>query len=240
MKSRRYGSSQNSAKSITKMKLAVFAAAMTLLVTATQPLAIASDNASIASRPQTIAANAPEAIEENATASSDLTVDNIQDVAYTLQRIRQQAINIYIESTRKPVHRYELNIVSLCTMPTTPLESQSVYLPLRKAWLVFFIGTMEPLVQILNEHLKHIDEKTKQKHIPDQFLPEWQGIVSEWKNTIKQLNDQLDVCAALVNDSAPDNVEVANAAKLIDYQVTQLDSILHKASQFLHDNVPTP
>lgn len=221
-----------------KMKRSLFAAAMLVLVTVMQPFAIASDSASIASTSEPTTAKAPETSEENAKANGDLVLDNIQDVAYTLQRIRQQAINIYVESTRKPVNRYELNIVSLSTMPTTALESQSAYLPLRKAWLVFFIGTIEPLVQILNEHLKHVDERTKQKHLSSQCLPEWQGIVSEWKNAIKQLNDQLDVCAALVNDSAPGNVEVAKTARSIDYQVSQLDSILHKASKFLHDNLP--
>src|ERR1700678_1009857 len=96
-----------------------FATVMTVLIMATQPFAIASDNAASSSEP-----SVTETMEENANANSDLVLDNIQDVAYTLQRIRQQAINIYVECTRKPVKRFELNIVSLSTMPTTPLERQ--------------------------------------------------------------------------------------------------------------------
>ncbi len=236
MKSRRNVALQNNAEFVAKMKLTVFVTGMTLLVMATQPFAIATDEASIASS----SPRAPEAAEENPKVSGDLGVDNtnIEDVAYTLQRIRQQAINIYIESTRKPVKRYELNIVSLSTMPTTPLESQSAYLPLRKAWLALFIGTMEPLVQILNEHIKHLGEKTEQSHLPSQYLADWQGIVSEWTSAIKQLNDQLDICASLANDSSPGNVEVAKAARSIDYQVTQCDSILRRASKFLQDHLP--
>jgi hypothetical protein len=218
-----------------RSKLTKFVAAMTLLVMATQPLVFASDGESIAATAIT-----PEAGEENPKVSSAVTAEstNIEDVAYTLQRIRQQAINIYIESTRKRPNNYELNLVSLATMPTTPLESQSAYLPLRKAWLAFFIGTMEPLVQILNEHIKHLGEKTEQSHMPGNCLAEWHGIVSEWTSAIKQLNVQLDTCASLVNDSSPGNVEVAKAARSIDNQVTQCDNILHKASKFLHDNVP--
>lgn len=236
MRLRTYVTLDNSARSATKAKLTVFVTAMTLLIMTTQPFAIATDEASIASS----SPSAPEAGDENAKASGDLAVanTNIEDVAYTLQRIRQQAINIYIESTRKPVKRYELNIVSLSTMPTTPLESQSAYLPLRKAWLALFIGTMEPLVQILNEHIKHLGEKTEQSHLPSQYLADWQGMVSEWTSAIKQLNDQLDICASLANDSSPGNVEVAKAARSIDYQVTQCDSILRRASKFLQDNLP--
>jgi len=237
MKSRRPAASQNSAKSIIAMKLAMFAAAISVLITAIQPFAIAAGDGLDASTSQ--ATSTPEATEESAKTNSDLTVDNIQDVAYTLQRIRQQAVNVYIECTRKPVSHYELNIVSLCSVPSTPLESPSAYLPLRKAWLVFFIGTMEPLVQILNEHMKTVAERTKQRHIPDKILPEWQGIVNEFKSTMKQLNQQLDVCAALVNDSEPCNIKVAESARSIDHDVTQLDSILHRASKFLHDKLPT-
>jgi hypothetical protein len=238
MKSRRHDTTQSNAQSITKVKLSVFAVVMSTLVAATQPLAIALDNASTASSEQPSATKPTEALDENAKVSSDLAIDSMRDIAYVLQRIRQQAINIYIECTRKPVKRYDLNIVSLSKMPTTPLESPSVYLPLRKAWLAFFIGTMEPLVQILNEHLKHIDERTKQSHLPSECLPRWCQIVSEWKNSIKELNAELTVCADLVNDSSPCNIEVAKSARSIDRQVTKLDSILHRASRFWHDNLP--
>jgi hypothetical protein len=231
MKLRRYDTSQNSAKSATKMKLAVFATAMTLLVSATQPFAIASDTASIAA---SSGARVPGAAE----AGGELAVDNIQDIAYTLQMIHQQAINICVESIRKRVNGYELNTMSLSTMPATPLENQSTYLPLRKAWLAFFVGTMEALVQILNEHLTHIDDRTEHSHLPSQCLDEWHGIVSEWKTDIKQLNNQLDFCASLLNESSPGNVEVAKAARSIDNQVTQLDQVLNKASKFLQANLP--
>jgi hypothetical protein len=241
MRSRTYVASQNGAKSAAKMKLTVFVTAMTLLALATQSFVFASDGASIAGSSGTNTARAPEAGEEIAKGSGDLAVENtnIEDLAYTLQRIRQQAINIYIESTRKKLKCYELNIVSLSTMPTTPLESQSAYLPLRKAWLAFFIGTMEPLVQILNENIKHLDEKTEQCQMPSHCHNEWHAIVSDWKSAINQLNDQLNVCASLINDSSPENIEVAKTARSIDYQITQCDRILRRASKFLHDNVPT-
>jgi hypothetical protein len=217
---------QSSAKYTTKAKYVIFATAILLLANATQPFAFASENTSIDSSSQT-----------SAKTNSELTLDNLQDVVYTLQRIRQQAINVYVECTRKPVNHYELNVVSLCAVPSTPLESPSVYLPLRKAWLVFFIGTMEPLVQILTEHVTHIDERTKQHHIPSKYLPEWQGMVNEWKTAIKQLNEQLDVCAVLLDDPEPCNIKVAESARSIDQQVAQLDNLLKRGSKFLRYKV---
>jgi len=235
MKSKEYDTTIYNNKSITKTKLILFAIIVSMLVAIMQPFAIASDTKTMATSQQSDVTKAPGVSEENAKISSDLAVENMQDVAYVLQRIREQAINIYVEATRKPVKGYDLNVVSLSKMPTNPLESQSCYLPLRKAWLVFFIGTMEPLVQILNEHVKHIDEKTKQRHLSSECIPKWCAIASDWKNSIKKLNNQLNICAAFVNDDAPMNVEVAKSAKSIDEEVTELDRILHRASKFWHD-----
>lgn len=190
--------------------------------------------------PEVLSAKPPKAKANDSEAGDSLALDDIQDVGYTLQRIRQQAINVYVESTRKTVKGYELNIHSLSSMPKTPLEDESEYLPLRKAWLVFFIGTMEPLVQILNEDIKHLDEKAIQAKMPSQCIPEWKVIVNDWIAAVKGLNEQLDVCAALVDDDAPGNIAVAKAAVSMDSRVTTLEAILRKASQFLHHNMPAP
>jgi len=234
MKLRMCMDSQGSTGRPTKRKPAVFAIALALMATSAQQLAMGGELTAATTK----VADASETKGSKTTAGETLTPDNIQDVAFTLQRLHQQAINVYVEATRKKVYRFELNVPSLSSMPTTPLEDQSAYLPLRKAWLALFIGTMEPLVQILNNHLKHLDERTEKTNIPSQDRPEWQGIVAEWTNAIKELNAQLDVCASLLNDSTAENVKVAKAAKAIDNQVSVLDTILLKASKFLQDKVP--
>jgi len=214
-------------------KPTIFAIAITLAATIAQPFAIGSDKTSNAA-----GAAAPATKAAGAGPTHYLQVDDIQDLAHTLQRIRQQAINIYVEATRPKTYRHELNVPCLSSMPTIPLKDQNAYLPLRPGWLMFFIGTMEPLVQILNEDLKHIDEKTERSVMSSQDRSEWQGIVNEWKSGIHELNDQLNVCASLLDDAAPGNVEVAKAATSIDSQVSTLDHILHKACTFLDDKLP--
>lgn len=222
MKFRLYkDSSSSSTGSIKKNKLAVLAIAIALLNICVQPIA--------------------KGEEESVTfmnAGDNLSLDNIQDIAFTLQRIRQQAINVYSEATRKKVYRFQLNLSSLPSVPTSPPEDQSAYLPLRKGWLVFFIGTMEPLVHILNKDLQHLDEKTAKSKMPDQYRADWQVIVNEWKSAIHELDSQLDACAALLNDSEAGNLQAAKAAQSIDMQVTALEKILHRASRFLRDKIP--
>jgi len=185
-----------------------------------------------------LSAKATGSASSDATTDNGMPLDDIQDVAFTLQRIRQQSINIYVESTRKKVTHYSLDIPSLTAMPKAALEDQSVYLPLRKGWLVFFIGTMEPLVQILNAELKKLDEKAEQKDVPADKLPEWQGILKDWKEALHGLNDQLNSCACLLDDSSVGNVEVAKSALAIDHQVSIMDDILHRSSKFLQEIDP--
>jgi hypothetical protein len=200
-------------------KLVLSAMTTIFLTTAVQPFAIAA--------------------EADATASSEvqtLTLDNMQDVAYTLQRIHQQAINVYVEATRKHLHRFDLHIPSLATMPSAPLEQENNYLPLRKAWLAFFVGTMEPLVKILNEHLKSLDHRTMEAKMPPAALPEWKKIVAEWADGIAKLNTHLDVCANCLNDTKGDNVEVAKTAMAIDTEIGSMETTLYKAAKFLQDN----
>jgi hypothetical protein len=77
-----------------------------------------------------------------------LPLDNLEDIGYTLQRVQQQAIDLYVEATRKR-REIESDCLSRLVIPHEKLQAEGYYQPLRKAWLVFFVGTMEPLVQLL-------------------------------------------------------------------------------------------
>ena len=203
-----------------------------------QPYALGAGEAAKAAGAGNTSTNTSAAKEGGTHVLDYLPMDDVQDIAYTLQRIRQQDINIYVEATRKKLHHYELNITSFSSLPATPLEDQSAYLPLRKGWLVFFVATMEPLVQILNENLKRLDDKATQYDIPLQYRPQWQEHANEWKKAVHKLDDQLNICAALLDDPSPGNVKVAQSAREIDARISELDDILHQASKFLHDKVP--
>ena len=85
-----------------------------------------------------------------------LPLDNLEDIGYTLQRVQQQAIDLYVEATRK---RREAKVLSKSIIiPHEKLQAEGYYQPLRKAWLVFFVGTMEPLVQLLVHDVHDIEE----------------------------------------------------------------------------------
>jgi hypothetical protein len=176
----------------------------------------------------------------DATASNVMSLDDIQDVAVTLHHIRHKAIGIFVEATRKKVTHLDLNYIQSSLMPKTNFEDSKYYLPLRKPWLAYFIGTMEPLVNILNAQLSHLDEIAKRNAIPAAKMPEWQSIVSDWTDAVHGLNKQLDVCAQLLDEQSPDNVAVAKSAQTIDRQVSVLQDILLNRVNKLKEEINRP
>ena len=87
----------------------------------------------------------------------ELQTDEINDVAYALQRVRQQAINIYVEAIRKresPAVTAELPALS--KVPEEIPKDMTNLLPFRQTWLVYFITTLEPLVYLLKQDIKDI------------------------------------------------------------------------------------
>jgi hypothetical protein len=175
--------------------------------------------------------NGPSALIAQAKATGDMTLDDIEDVAITLQHIRLEAIGIFVEATRKKTTRLDTNTLFMSCVPRSTFEDQKLYLPLRKGWLTFFIGTMEPLVHILNEELTHLDEAAERNAIPADRISEWHAIVKEWTTAVHGLDAQLDVCARLLDEPSSTNVEVAKSAQAIDEQVSALDKILVRASK---------
>ena len=174
----------------------------------------------------------------DATASNVMSLDDIQDVADTLQHIRHKAIGVFEEATRKKITHLNINRLQSNSMPKTTFEDSKYYLPLRKAWLAYFIGTMEPLVNILNAQLNHLDEIAKRNAIPASKMPEWRGIVTDWTNAVHGLDKELDVCAQLLDEPSPGNIEVAKSAQAIDQQVSELQSILLRANKLKEEINP--
>jgi hypothetical protein len=102
-----------------------------------------------------VAGSADSAAQAEMEKQLALPLDNLEDIGYTLQRVQQQAIDLYVEATRK---RRESKVISKClVIPHEKLQAESHYQPLRKAWHVFFVGTMEPLVQLLVHDVHEVE-----------------------------------------------------------------------------------
>ncbi|MBP9090710.1 hypothetical protein KBI23_06735 [bacterium] len=182
---------------------------------------------------------APEKLETKAETLSDeqmekefaLPLDNLEDIGYTLQRVQQQAIDLYVEATRK---RRESKVLSKSLMiPHEKLQAEGYYQPLRKAWLVFFVGTMEPLVQLLVHDVHDIEEHLSDVKIVRGKQKQFDQVYAQWRQAITAINHHLDVLTEQIQATSPSNIVVANEARAIDLEIGKAMQLRLKAYDIL-------
>lgn len=160
-----------------------------------------------------------------------LPLDNLEDIGYTLQRVQQQAIDLYVEATRK---RRETKVLSKSlVIPHEKLQAESYYQPLRKAWLVFFVGTMEPLVQLLVHDVHDIEEHLSEVKIVRGKQKQFDQVYAQWRHAITAINLHLDVLTEQIQATSPSNIVVANEARAIDLEIGKAMQLRLKAYDIL-------
>jgi hypothetical protein len=160
-----------------------------------------------------------------------LPLDNLEDIGYTLQRVQQQAIDLYVEATRK---RRETKVLSKSlVIPHEKLQAEGYYQPLRKAWLVFFVGTMEPLVQLLVHDVHDIEEHLSEVKIVRGKQKQFDQVYAQWRQAITAINRHLDVLTEQIQATSPSNIIVANEARAIDLEIGKAMQLRLKAYDIL-------
>lgn len=159
-----------------------------------------------------------------------LNGDDINDVGYALQRIRQQAINIYIEAIRKQNStEVSAELPALNKVPAEVPKNMNNLLPFRRPWLVYFLTTLEPLVHLLKQDVKDIENGNKNLNISAETRQAINPLIDEWTAGVKNLDEHLTATMALVEDADKNNVELAKIAISIDEDVAKLEHVRDKA-----------
>lgn len=155
-----------------------------------------------------------------------VTMGDIRDVGLCLRQIQQQAIFIFLEATRKelPVNS-PARIVEPKILTTEGLNFKQDYLPARREWLIFFIGSMEPLIRLMGNDVKDVENGVYAVSVPNiskaQFDKRWK----EWSDTVNDLNVALDkINDSLANESGNNEV-VANQAVAIYNDAERLEHL---------------
>ncbi|CAN5353189.1 hypothetical protein BH11CYA1_BH11CYA1_13760 [soil metagenome] len=165
-----------------------------------------------------------------------LPLDNLEDIGYALQRVQQQAIDLYVEATRK---KRESKVISKClVIPREKLHPESYYQPLRKAWLVFFVGTMEPLVQLLVHDVQEVETHLSEVKIVRGKQKQFSHVYAQWHDAITGINRHLDVLSDQVDEAHPSNIVVANEAREIDLEIIRAMQLRLKAYAILSEAGP--
>lgn len=164
----------------------------------------------------------------SAVASSDgvqvLTLDDVQDVGIILRNIREQSINIYEEAARVSV---PLNgNPELPEFHSIPYKiDESKVLPARPEWLVYNLGTMEPLIKQLAHQVTDIQKGMKHLVVPELLKETVDPLWETWSTHIERMNGHLSELLPLIDDAPHNNERIRKVAVAIFDDAKELEKI---------------
>lgn len=166
----------------------------------------------------------------------EFSLDEMNDVGYALQRLRQQAINIYIEATRKRgAPEVTSELPNLLRVPNKIPATQKGLVPFRRPWLVYFVANMEPLLHLLKEEVKEIENGTAAKDVEEKRRARLQPLLEKSRVAVKKIEEQVARITAMIEDAAQSNIAIATAAQEMDRQLEYLEHIRDEAFDIAYD-----
>jgi len=167
--------------------------------------------------------------------SEIVTLTNLRDLGLCLMQIKQQAKNIYLEVTRKVLPASaKPEIEEPKQMSVEGIADSSVYLPSRPEWLVFYVGTLEPIIHLFREDLKNINSGESKLLVPAGTKEHFHQLLTEYETGVTQLNQHLTVIQEdIVKDH--NNSPIAREAVLLYQVADNLEAVRKKAFLLIRD-----
>lgn len=154
----------------------------------------------------------PSGLKLAGSGSGGVGLTDLRDVGLCVMQIKQQAINIYLEATRKPV---DLNSIAQLEDPNHisvhGLATDTKYLEARPEWLTFYIGTMEPIIHLFKEDVKDVEDGIEKVVVPKGTKDKFEKLFDQYEAAVNSLNEHLSNIYEEIHES-DNNVKVAKEA----------------------------
>jgi hypothetical protein len=144
--------------------------------------------------------------------SGAMGLTDLRDVGLCVMQIKQQAINIYLEATRKPV-----DVTCAATLEDPShisvhgLATDTKYLEARPEWLTFYIGTMEPIIHLFKEDVKDVETGIEKVIVPKGTKDKFEKLFDEYETAVNSLNEHLSNIYEEIHQT-DNNVKIAKEA----------------------------
>jgi len=153
----------------------------------------------------------------------ELSLDDLRDCALLLKQIRQQAINIYEEATLEKVKLdASADVPDIRSIPYK-FDSKAL-LPPRREWLIFYLGSMEPVIRDLGTEVE-TSEAGLNPVIPETDKNTFKAFWDQWGADVKKLNHHLDDLVPLFDDAPHNNAKIQAVAVAIYQDVGGLETL---------------
>lgn len=166
---------------------------------------------------------------------TELSLNDVQDAGLLLDFIQEQCINVYEEASRVPVSTNSTPDIKQLNKIPVQLNTKT-FLPPRQEWLVFFVGTVEPVIRQFGQMVTDIDAGTKQVVIPDPIAKSMSPLFDEWEKDTKELNHHLDQLVPLFDDAPNQSEKIRDLAVACYDDAGRMETVRRKIFSVLQKN----
>jgi hypothetical protein len=188
-----------------------------------------------ASKQSALAANATKYRHaESTTRVEQLALNDLYDAGLALSRIKEQAINIYVDTTRTNIDYHRLpELPDFKTISV--VHETGDFLPPRRDWLVYSLASMEPLIRLLSNDIIEAAKEIKEVMLPSLPLSKWQSCWSEWTTHVQSLNNRLSTLLPLFEDATQNRELINEQSVAIVKEIDKLECIRSAACEVIVD-----
>lgn len=159
-------------------------------------------------------------------------LSDLRDTRLSVGQVKQQAINLFLEATRVVVKPGDVALhVSPTTINEEMLNGKKNYMAPRKDWLVFYINTLEPIVQLLTDDINDVD--TNGRAVPPNIEAKINPLWKTWQNDVRAINKSLDELQELIGPDSGTNIPIAKTALAIYKRAADLEKIRYSAYELM-------
>jgi|AGTN01.1.fsa_nt_gi hypothetical protein len=194
-----------------------------------QPATISHDKMVLAKAAAEGKAGKPKEIKLNLT--------RLRDTGLAIRQIRQQALNIYLEATRK-----ELKPTDKCAIADPVPENVDMtkeecgaYLPPRKEWLVVYLTAIEPVSQLLRKWQGSLNTGTVVRTVPKGTAAKFRPVNKQFFEEALKIEKHLDALHDIFEAEQSDNVKLAEVSKGLLNSAKNLEKLREQEFEILKE-----
>ncbi len=159
-----------------------------------------------------------------------LTLDMVRDVGVSLRQVRELSVYIFKEATRKQIALDDPpNLTGFDKISEKDIESGAKYLNPRPGWIYFYVGTLEPTIQLLK------DAETEKVYIPKKIKNEASHLACDFNKELDKTKVEIKKLHKFIDSDTHDSVAVANAALAIYNSALAMEKIRTESYEFVRD-----
>jgi len=159
-----------------------------------------------------------------------LTLEMVRDVGVSLHQMKELAIYIFKEATRKPLTASDPSVFQgFDSISEKDIEPDAKYLKPRPGWIFFYVGTLEPPVQLLR------DAESERIYIPRKSKNQAVKLSAEFNLELEKIRQEIKKLHKFIDSDTHGAQDVARSAVAIYNATAAMEKIRLESYELVRD-----